>query len=323
MASIKRNGSKWRAQVYVRGVRDSESFQTRQEAAKWGLEREAELRGRKLPDKSYSDALTRYSREVAPTHGGEHWELLRINAWLKTPFSRRKLATMSASDFAEWRDGRLKQVKPGTVARELNLHRAVLEVARLEWKWIAVNPLDDVKWPKTPKGRRRRISPEEVTALAKAFGVHESLKSDTATQRIGLAFLLALETAMRSNEMLSLTWPNVYLDQRFVRLPKTKNGDEREVALSLRAVAILKALPKSFGTVFNLDAKIRDAVWRKVRNTTPHRDIHFHDSRAEAIWRLSKKLDILQLATMIGHRDLKSLMFYYDESASDMAKKLG
>jgi hypothetical protein len=51
--------------------------------------------------------------------------------------------------------------------------------------------------------------------------------------------------------------------------------------------------------------------------------VHFHDSRAEAIWRLSKKLDILQLARIIGHRDLKSLMIYYHEPASEIARQLG
>lgn len=75
--------------------------------------------------------------------------------------------------------------------------------------------------------------------------------------------------------------------------------------------------------MFQIDSATRDALWRKVRDTTSHRDVHFHDSRAEAIWRLSKKLDVMQLARVIGHRDLKSLMIYYAESASSMAKQLG
>ena len=51
--------------------------------------------------------------------------------------------------------------------------------------------------------------------------------------------------------------------------------------------------------------------------------MHFHDSRAEAIWRLSKKLDILQLARITEHRDLKSLMLYYHEPASEIARSWG
>jgi integrase len=75
--------------------------------------------------------------------------------------------------------------------------------------------------------------------------------------------------------------------------------------------------------VFRVSEPSRDALFRKIRNKAAVEDLHFHDSRAEAIWRLSKKLDVLQLARVIGHRDLKSLMIYYNESASDLAKRLG
>lgn len=48
----------------------------------------------------------------------------------------------------------------------------------------------------------------------------------------------------------------------------------------------------------------------------------FHDSRAEAIWRLSKKLDVMELARMIGHRDIRSLMFYYNADPGELADRL-
>lgn len=323
MASIQRNGNKYRVQVYVDGVRDSTTKATRQEAAQWALEREAELRGTKLPDKTFDDALKRYEAEVAPARAGSRWELIRVKSLRRELIARRRLAALGPDDFAIWRDERLAKVKPGTVAREMNLLRAVLETSRRDWRWIRDNPMRDVRWPKTPKGRARRISSEEVETLARAFGVWDKLQAETATQRIGLAFLLALETAMRSGEILDLTWPNIHLDAQYVHLPKTKNGDSRDVPLSRRACEILRALPLGFGPVFQLDDATRDVLWRRVRDTTAHKDIHFHDSRAEAIWRLSKKLDVLQLARVIGHRDLKSLMIYYNEPASSLARQLG
>jgi integrase len=266
--------------------------------------------------------MGRFSRDVAPTRAGGGWEIIRLKTMQASPIAKRKLAGLAGNDFADWRDERLKERKPGTAAREMNLMRAVLEHARRDWHWLRDNPMKEVRWPQTPKGRKRRISPDEVKAISAAFGQSGDLVSVTATQRVGLAFLFALETAMRSGEICALTWDNVYLSSQYVVLPKTKNGDEREVALSSRAVAILEALTRGDGLVFGLDDALRDALWRKTRPAA-HRDIHFHDSRAEAIWRLSKKLDVLQLARMIGHRDLKSLMLYYDESAADMAKRLG
>lgn len=321
MASIQKHKSGWRVQVYCNGVRDSKVCPTRQEAAQWALHREAELTGKKLPDRSFADALKLYAELVAPTHRGVKWELIRLRSLGREPMARRKLAGLDADDFARWRDDRLEQVSPGTVAREMNLISSVLEFVRKPpYRWIRANPMTDVKWPRTPKGRARRISADEIEAIKAAFKV-QTLSAETATQRVGLAFLFALETAMRSGEILGLRWADVALEDRYVSLQTTKNEDPREVPLTSRAVEILKALPAGEGPVFGLDALTRDALWRKYRPKSIV-DLHFHDSRAEAIWRLSKKFDVLQLARVIGHRDIRSLMHYYNESAADLARQL-
>jgi len=321
MASIQKHGSKWRVQVYANGTRDSQVCRTRQEAAQWALTREAELSGKKLPDKSFADALKLYAEQEAPKHRGARWELIRLKSLQADDMAKRKLAGLSDNDFADWRDARLKKVKPSTVAREMNLIRSVLEFVRLPpYRWIRVNPMTDVKWPQTPPGRARRVHPDEVTAISKAFAV-ERLGASTATQRVGLAFLFALETAMRAGEIVGLRWDNVRLHERYVILPRTKNGDRREVPLSRRAIEILEALPVTDAPVFSLDEFSRDALWRKTRPEAL-KDLHFHDSRGEAIWRLSKKLDVLQLARVIGHRNPASLMLYYRESAAEMATLL-
>lgn len=320
MASIYRHGTRWRAQIYVNGGRDSQVFKTKQEAAAWALAREAELSGRKLPDRTFADAMKRYVADVAPLHKGERWESIRLKSMQADPIAKRKLAGLHGPDFADWRDRRLEKRKPGTVAREMNLMRSVLEHARRDWHWLKVNPMTDVNWPTTPPGRRRRVPLEEVEAITAAFGVAK-LEADTATKRVGLAFLFALETAMRAGEIVGLRWRDVRLLERFVILPETKNGDQREVPLSSRAVTILEALPVDDGPVFGLTGPLRDALWRKAR-PKGLASLHFHDTRAEAIWRLSKKLDVLQLARVIGHRDPRSLMLYYNESAADLAKRL-
>lgn len=323
MATIYRQGTNWRAQVCVQNVRDSGVFPTRAEATQWAQQREGELCGRKLPDRRFLDALRTYGREEAPSHRGSRWELVRLRSLERDPLARRKVAGLTGDDFARWRDDRLKAVKPATVARELNLIRSVFEhVRRPPHRWVRDNPLKDVKWPSLPAGRRRRISPEEVKQIRLAFGVGKKYQADTQTRRVGLAFLFALETAMRSGEICGLDWRDVHLAHAYAVLPATKNGERREVSLSTSALAILRALPSKEGNVFGLTDALRDALWRKNRPAAL-RELHFHDSRAEAIWRLSKKLDVLQLCQMIGHKDLNSLRHYYRESASEMAKRLG
>lgn len=65
-----------------------------------------------------------------------------------------------------------------------------------------------------------------------------------------------------------------------------------------------------------------DSNWRKAVKAAQVVDLHFHDSRHLAITRLSKVLGLLELARMVGHRDLRMLQFYYNESAAETAAKL-
>ena len=49
----------------------------------------------------------------------------------------------------------------------------------------------------------------------------------------------------------------------------------------------------------------------------------FHDSRAYALTALARKVDVLTLAKISGHRDLRILSnTYYRESAEDIAQRL-
>lgn len=129
---------------------------------------------------------------------------------------------------------------------------------------------------------------------------------------------------MRDSEMLGLRWADVHLKEQYVTLPRTKNGDQRDVPLSKRAVALLESMKGvDKVTVFTVTSASRDALFRKARDACKVQGLHFHDSRATALTRLSRKLDVLELARMVGHRDLKSLMVYYRKSATDIAKGLG
>ena len=90
-------------------------------------------------------------------------------------------------------------------------------------------------------------------------------------------------------------------------------------------MAVLKGLPRpaAGAALFGLTPAILEASWRKARDKAGAVDLHFHDSRHTAITRLAKRLTVLELARMIGHRDLRQLMVYYNETAESLAEKLG
>ena len=314
-----KRGTTYRAAVCIAGVRDSKSFKSKAEARAWVDRSESELSGERLPEHTVAHALRRYASEVSPSHRGERWELLRLTAIAKQPIGSLRLPALSSKDMADWRDYRLRSVAPSTVLREINLLHSVFESCRCDWGWLKANPFDDMKRPTAPRSRKRRISADEVEAIVAALG-YVTGEPANLSQRVAVAFLFALETAMRSGEIVGLHWRDI--SDFAATLPQTKNGDAREVALSSEARRLLSLLPVGDGPVFGLSSSQRDALFRKARDKAGL-GFNFHDSRAEAIFRLSKKLDVMELARMIGHRDLKSLLLYYNTSATELAAKLG
>lgn len=330
MATYRKRGSTWRAEIAKNGARLSGTFESKAEAVAWATEKEAELGrgGAAAPvanKKTFADALRRYKEEVSPTKKGARWETLRLAVILDLEWTSERIGRITPDHLAKWRDARLKAVKASTVNRELNLISAVFEHARREWKWIAINPVRDVRRPTNPRPRDRRISQAEENTMLKFLGYERNQVPVSLQQHLAAAFLLALETGMRQGEILGLTWNRVFMKQRYVRLEVTKNGDARNVPLSSGAMRLLELQPRLLGQTrcFHIESASADALWRKARGKAKIKDLRFHDSRHEAITRLAKKLDVLDLARMIGHRDPKSLMIYYNATASELASRLG
>ena len=319
MPTYRQRGATWRAELYKNGRRESATFPTKRQAVAWATQREAELEGARLPDHTLKEALVRFGEEVSPGRKGKRWELARLGLLQRDPLAGRMLATLTRTDIAELRDRRLQEVSGASVRREMNLLIAVLEQCSGDWGWLRSNPARGVKRPPSPPPRRRRVSQDEIDRVTAALGL-TGLEAGTSSQRVGLAFLFALETAMRAGEILGLHWADI--TGKAAKLPQTKNGDERTVPLSARAREILAALPRGDGPCFELNPGTRDELWRRAVRAAEIPDLHFHDSRAEAIWRLSKKLDVMELARMIGHRDLRSLLIYYNADPDELADRL-
>ena len=184
---------------------------------------------------------------------------------------------------------------------------------------ISGNPISDVRRPQEPPARTRLPSAEEIERLRHVAG--EDLTK--AQGRAWHAFLFACETAMRAGEIVGLAWERIDLEKRVAHLPQTKNGYAREVPLSSEAVRLHKALPES-DPAFGLTSVQLDAIWRKVRDKAAADGLRFHDSRGEALTRLARKVDVLTLARISGHRDVNLLLrVYYRETSADIAKRLG
>ncbi len=331
MPTYTRRGNKWRVQVRVLGNQKSASFPTKTEARVWAERVEDEMRrgvSASAGTATLGDVMERFAREISPEREGARWEILRLKRMGRDKVARVRLDRLQPANIADWRDRRLTEVQGSSVRREMNLLRSVLEQCRREWRLIPSNPIDDVRKPKNPKPRDQRISERQVARICLALGFDtQAPEVRTMQHRAALAFLLAIETAMRAGEVLSLTWDQVFLDQRYVHLDKTKNGDTRDVPLSRRAIELIELLEDARqdgdDRMVGLNKSQLDSHFRKGRDATGLKQITFHDSRHEATTRLAGKVkDVLTLARITGHRDPKSLLTYFNPGASEIAEQL-
>lgn len=324
MATIRKRGDKWRVEIFKNGTRRSKTCATKSEAVLWGTEEEKkiDLQAEGLqPDTLFSDVIKRYMNEVTVTKRGEKHEFNRLNRLLRHPITDKYISDVTRLDLENWINERLKTVTGESVRRELSTIRHIFKVALERWGYIQKNPITGLQLPEGSKPRTQRFSSEDIEALVYVSGYENSLS--TARARTCAAMLFAIETAMRAGEICNLTWENVNLEKRTVFLPMTKNGLSRTVPLTKNALSILERLRKEVGIVgqcFQISSALLDATFRKLKKMAMREYLHFHDTRREALTRLSRKVDVMTLAKISGHKDISILQnVYYAPNMEEVA----
>lgn len=323
--TFRKRGDRWEAGVMVGGQRRSKTFDTKRLAQAWVAEMVTKDTGVALLNSTLADLSARYQREVSEAKKGARWEMIRLEMYERDypKLFARKLSSIQREDIEQLIDDRLKQVKPSTVNRDLNLIANLFTQAR-RWRMMTHNPMADIKRPKDPPPRDRRISQEEIDRLLVALDHVDGAQPRTQRQKVATAFLIALETAMRQGEICKVTWDDVHLDERYVFLPHTitKTGVQRNVPLSKEAVRLIGTLPKEKEEMLGVSAGVVSTMFRRAVADSAIDNLTFHDSRHEATTRLAQKLPVLDLARVTGHRDIKQLMTYYNKNARELADLL-
>lgn len=335
MASFtkKPNGT-WLAQVRHKAkdgrpaVNKSAVFDRKTDAQAWATKVEAEyqaMRAGVSPRIPFGDVLRRYLDEVTATKRGAKTEGNLIGRILRTPLADVLLPDLSEVQFEEWARVRRLQISEDSVRREWNTLSHVLTVAVRRWRLLPENFMLRLEKPAASPSRTRRVPDEDVAQICFAAGYTLECVPDMQVQRVAAAFCFALETAMRVGEITAMRRDEVFLEKRFVHLPQTKNGYPRDVPLSRRAAEILRQVMAAHtdDRVFALSRGSADAQFRKLKAMALIDDLHFHDSRREALTRLAKVYSPMELAKISGHRDLRILLnTYYAPSAAELAEKM-
>ena len=325
MASVlKRAPKQWQAKIRRAGYPSkTATFETKKEAEAWARDIERDMDKGVYINTSEAQSITlrkvlnRYLLEITPTKKGAKNETYRINAWLNHPLANKSLINIRGVDMAEYRDQRLKDgMSPSTIRNDINVISHVYNIARKEWGIEGItNPVEHVRMPKQDKGRDRRITLKEEKSLV-----------DGAESPFKEILIIAIETAMRRGELMSMTWEMINLESGVVHLEDTKNGERRDVPLSNKAITTLNELTedKTGFVFFGFSTSYVTNMFRDLCAELKIINLRFHDLRHEATSRFFEKgFNTMEVSSITGHKTLHMLKRYTHLKAEDLAKRLG
>lgn len=327
MATIRKKGDyQWHIQVRKKGYpTQTRTFTTKADAERWGKETEIAIERGLFFDRTVAERTTlssliaRYREEILPEKSGKH--IAPSLRQLDAVFGKYAVSGINSEMIADHRNARLKTVSASTIRKEINLLSRLFDLAGKEWGIpVAVNPCAMVSRPAEPKGRDRRLDEGEEAALL--------LACRQSSIELEVIVRVALETGARLGELLKLNWKDVNLAKCTAKLLDTKNGEDRVIPLSPKALEALKSLPRhisdrAFWRWFASDSF--NKTWVRACQRAEIDDLRFHDLRHEAVSRLfeSGNWNSMEVATVSGHKTLAMLKRYTHLRAENLVKKWG
>lgn len=320
MPTITKRGARWQARVRMATAPErSRTFRTAEAARRWAREVESSIDAGDTAAPArlkLADALARYVDEVTPRKRGAEQERRRVAYWRAHHLAGRALSAIRPADLAAHRDARIAEgLSASTVRLELAVLSHLFTVARREWGLAVGNPVADVSLPSASAAARdRRLLPGEEAALERAA------KRGPAWLAPMITF--AVETAMRRGELGALGSARYY--RGIVTLGRTKNGAKRDVPLSPRARAALRALRGPDGAIVVPPVHLITRHFAEAARRAGCADLRLHDLRHEGTSRLFERgLSIAEVAAVTGHKTWAMLRRYTHPRAADIARKLG
>ena len=348
---VKSDSGTWKAVIRKAGwPTTAKTFRTKRDAEDWSRRTEDEMvRGayiqRATADRMTVEvALKRYLAEVVPTKRATSQlaDVKRSRILIKH-LGKYSLAALNQELIAKFRDMRLAgedrrsssgEPQPranNTVRLDLALLGHLYTIAIKEWGvGLPSNPVMNIRRPAPGPGRNRRMTSAEEASLLKAVDAHSN-------PMLGWIVRIALETGMRTSEIVTLRRSQVEVDRRIVRLLKTKNTHPRTVPLTTTATELFRSAlahpirPKGTDLIFfgepgrqGIRAPYAfDRVWQEIKKKQGLVDFHFHDLRHEAVSRFVEAgLSDQEVSAISGHKSMQMLKRYTHLRAEDLVARM-
>jgi integrase len=332
-----KDGSKsYLAQIIRRkhGVQESQTFKSRQTAAKWVTKREGEINAdieagrliRKPSDKrvTLGDAIDMYVKESLREIGDTKAQVLRTirKEYDIAEMPCDRITSAHIVSFVKELHNRPGLNSTATVLNYLSHLAAVFSTARPMWGFeLDQQAMRDAQKVCSNMGftgksaeRDRRPTMQELDKLMTHFEAASQADSRTMPMHVVMAF--AIFSTRRQSEICRITWDDYEADHKRVMVRKMKNpgdkgGVDRWTNLPDPCAAIIDARPRQGDKIFPYNSDTVSRRFTEACKVLGIEDLHFHDLRHEGTSRLFELgWHIPDVADVTGHKTWTSLKRY-------------
>ncbi len=219
-------------------------------------------------------------------------------------FKYHTLMMIKTQDGEDYKQQRIKKVKPATVNKELRTLKAILNRA------VILDKID--KMP------LRNVNPlKDLNSKPKLFFKTEELgQVYEADNEYGAIWQLLANTGMRRSEIMALMWSEVYDDK--IRLlstskDRTKSGKWRDIPLSPGAIKALELLKTDDDAIYVIPRVTKHTISRAFSRTLKRLEIEgsLHDLRHTFISHLVMQgIPLRTVQVLAGHSSFKTTEGY-------------
>jgi integrase len=195
-------------------------------------------------------------------------------------------------------------------------------IAVNEWQWIEDTPMRKVKKPSESRGRVRFLDENERKNLLEEC-------ENSPNKLLYICIVLSLSTGMRQGELMNLKWCDVFLNENYLILHETKNGERRRITLSGLGLQLLKNHSKlrriDTPLLFPSPIKPNQAInlrkaFSNALDNAQIENFHWHDLRhCTASYLAMNGASLAEIAEILGHKTLSMVKRYSHLSESHVS----
>lgn len=345
---VKEKDGRFRVRIRrkVRGVLIDKSarFERLTDARKWDQQIEAEITAGKFfktleaEQHTLNDVLLRYKQHLDLENPRRLKTVKHLLDWWAGKLGKHLLADLNPAMIAKAMDDLRKEAVPNrkkgllytnaTVNRYKSALQTALNMAVNPWCWMEDNPARKIKNLKEPPGRDRFLSKEELATILSQCKASEN-------PYLYSIVVIALSSGARREEIRTIKWSDVLMDEGKIILRKTKNKKSRTIHLAHHA---LLEIQKRYDAKSKIDVFVFPSpgdpakpidfrrAWRTALKRSEIKDFRFHDLRHTAASYLAMNgATPSELAEVLGHQSLAMVKRYAhlcDSHTSQVVKRM-